>query len=253
MKTNRARWFTKGRTAPIRVVVIHDMEASEAGDTAERVAQYFHTTSTKASAHICVDNDSAVRCVDDDDTAWAAPGCNHVGLQLEIAGYARQSRAEWLDDYSKAALGQAAKVTAAWCVAYDVPVVHLTVAQLKAGKRGIVGHVDVSNAYKRTDHGDPGPGFPWDYFLGLVRDQADMTTEDIVKALPLLKRGSQAGEHVETLQGLLIARSHREVKVTGVFDKVTEDAVKEVQEWGHLDPDGRVGPKTWPVLLRVHI
>jgi N-acetyl-anhydromuramyl-L-alanine amidase AmpD len=173
MKTVRARWYTKGRTAPIRVVVIHDMEASEAGDTAERVAQYFHTTDTKASAHICVDNNSAVRCVEDSDTAWAAPGSNNDGLQLEIAGYMRQTREQWLDDYSTAALRQAARVTAAWCVAYDVPVVKLTVAQLKAGGRGLVGHVDVSNAYKRTDHGDPGSGFPWDYFLGLVREEME--------------------------------------------------------------------------------
>ncbi len=251
MKTIPARWFTKGRVAPVRVIVCHDMEAPEGPLTAENVAHYFATTTTKASAHVCVDNNSAVRCVLDTSTAWAAPGCNSDGLQLEIAGYMRQTRSEWLDDYSKAALAQAAKVAADWAKAYGIPVRHLTVAQLLAGEKGFVGHVDVSQAYKRSDHTDPGPGFPWEYFLELVRDHLDMTTEDIMKKLPTLKRGGQTGEHVETLQALLNARSHPEVRVTGVFDQVTEDALKEVQDWGHLVPDGECGPKTWPVLLRV--
>jgi hypothetical protein len=75
--------------------------------------------------------------------------------------------------------------------------------------------------------------------------------EDIVKKLPLLKKGD-TGEHVETLQGLLHARSHPEVVMNGTFDAITERAVKEVQRWGGIETDGEVGPKTWPVLLRVH-
>ena len=74
-------------------------------------------------------------------------------------------------------------------------------------------------------------------------------TEKIVKQLPTLKPNA-SGEHVETLQGLLAARSHP-VKMTGVFDAATLAAVMKVQVWGHLDPDGIVGKDTWSVLLRV--
>lgn len=96
----------------------------------------------------------------------------------------------------------------------------------------------------------PGPDlYAW-VKAGAPRPKTAPTTEDIVKELPTLHLG-QTGEHVETLQGLLIARSHPEAKVNGVFDDVTFTAVKEVQEWGGLKPDGVVGPKTWPVLLRV--
>jgi hypothetical protein len=78
----------------------------------------------------------------------------------------------------------------------------------------------------------------------------DNWTEAAVRELPLLKKGA-TGEHVQTLQGLLIARSHPEVKVTGAFDDVTDKAVRAVQKWGNVDVDGEVGPQTWPVLLRV--
>jgi len=80
---------------------------------------------------------------------------------------------------------------------------------------------------------------------------ADDWQEDMVNKLPMLGKGDH-GEHVQTVQGLLLARSHPEVKVSGTFDDTTEAAVKAVQRWGKVADDGIVGPKTWPVLLRVH-
>lgn len=79
---------------------------------------------------------------------------------------------------------------------------------------------------------------------------ADAWQEAMVSKLPTLGKGDE-GEHVESVQGLLLARSHPEVKMTGKFDDATVKAVKAVQKWGDLDDDGVVGPKTWPVLLRV--
>ncbi|MBD2900826.1 hypothetical protein amrb99_98360 [Actinomadura sp. RB99] len=70
--------------------------------------------------------------------------------------------------------------------------------------------------------------------------------------LPLLKKGA-TGEHVQTLRGLLLARSHPEIRtVNGSFDDKVVAAVKAVQRWGGVTADGEVGPKTWPILLRVH-
>jgi hypothetical protein len=74
--------------------------------------------------------------------------------------------------------------------------------------------------------------------------------EEIVKALPTLKP-NHSGEHVETLQALLAARSHA-IRMTGVYDAATLEAVKSIQRWGGVKDDGVVGPKTWPILLRVH-
>lgn len=160
------------RKGDIRVVVIHDMEAPERSNTAENIAAYFAREDVRASAHINVDNDSAVRSVDDEDIAWAAPGCNHDGLQVELAGYARQSRAEWLDAYSKATMDRAARITAEYCQRYGLNIKHLTDDELRAGHSGIIGHVQASNVYKRSSHWDPGPNFPWDWFMARVRHYA---------------------------------------------------------------------------------
>lgn len=170
--TTTAKNYTKGpRKIPIRVIVMHSMESQEKPDTAESVAKWFGgPTAPQASAHFCVDNNSAVRVVDDQDIAWGAPGANSDGLHIEMAGTAAQTRTQWLDAYSTGVLDQAAKVAAAWCVAYKIPVTHLTVAQVADGKtKGICGHIDVTKAFpKLGTHTDPGANFPWDVFLAKV-------------------------------------------------------------------------------------
>lgn len=169
----QARWFTKWPTnykRTVRVIVIHDMEYPETDTAAEIIAHDFATRSEtqKASAHICVDNNSIVQCVKDNDVAFAAPGCNTDGIQIELAGFGKQTRAEWLDAYSEALLRLGADATAQYCIKYKIPPIHLTNQQLSGGERGIVGHYQVSHVYKKSDHTDPGAGFPWDYFIALV-------------------------------------------------------------------------------------
>jgi N-acetyl-anhydromuramyl-L-alanine amidase AmpD len=171
----KARHFTdlKGQTPRrVRLIVIHDMEYPEKLTAAEDVARYFAKTDTQASAHICVDADSIVQCVYDRDVAYAAPGANRDGIQVELAGYARQTRAEWMDEYGRRMLEQAARAVAQYCRKYTIPAVHLSSDQLRAGKAGIIGHYQASQVYRKSDHMDPGPGFPWDYFIDRVHVHA---------------------------------------------------------------------------------
>lgn len=79
---------------------------------------------------------------------------------------------------------------------------------------------------------------------------ASTWTETLMRTLPIVSPGA-TGEDVETVQGLLQARSHPDVAIDGQFGDVTTAAVKAVQKWGGVTPDGIVGPATWPVLLRV--
>lgn len=167
----KARWYTPVVGAPrsVRLIVIHDMEYPEVMTAAEDVARYFASTATHASAHICVDADSIVQCVKDRDVAWAAPGANNDGIQVELAGYGRQTRADWLDVYSTALLNKAADAVAQYTLKYPhIPIKHLTNDELRNGRAGIIGHYQASAVYKGSDHTDPGPNFPWDVFLPLV-------------------------------------------------------------------------------------
>ena len=170
IKFIRARNYTKGRIKPIGLVVLHSMEAAEKPTTAESVAQWFAGVSApKASAHYCIDNDSIVQCVLESDTAWHAPGSNADGIGLEHAGYARQSEAEWADEFSTAMLARSAHLCADICERHSIPVEYVDAAGLLAGKRGITTHAEVSKAFKRSTHTDPGLHFPMSAYLDLVR------------------------------------------------------------------------------------
>lgn len=77
-------------------------------------------------------------------------------------------------------------------------------------------------------------------------------TEEIVKTLPLLKRGSK-GYDVKTLFYLLHARG---MGLSGgiddtMFGAPLDEALRRFQKEAGLKVDGECGPKTWPKLLRV--
>lgn len=165
------RNFTVGSPGRRRydLVVIHDMEYPERNDAAENVARYFATTDRQVSAHYCIDADSIVQCVKLSDVAWCAPGANHNGIQLEHAGYARQTAAEWRDIYSTEMLELSAELTAWLCDRFLIPVRFVGVEGLKRGERGITTHDAVSKAFKASSHWDPGPHFPMDWYLGRVK------------------------------------------------------------------------------------
>lgn len=155
-------WTTK---RPVNIIVIHDMEAPETHDTAENIGHYFQHPDKPSSAHVGVDDNGIVQYVKDNNEAYAAPPRNPDAIHVELAGYGRQTRAMWLDPYGIAMLAHGSDAVAQYCLKYAVPIVKLGPADLKAGQRGICGHYAVSLAYGKSDHTDPGVGFPWDYFL----------------------------------------------------------------------------------------
>jgi N-acetyl-anhydromuramyl-L-alanine amidase AmpD len=242
----------------IDLIVIHTMEMDEKGETAENCAQWFRNPGAKVSAHYCVDADSIVQCVQDEDVGWHAPGANHDGIGIEHAGRAKQTGREWSDPYSTAMLQRSAALVAELCKRYKIPVTWLHAADLKAGKRGITTHKAVSDAFKRSSHWDPGQGFPVERYLALVRAglggaaapaETAQTAAPIKPSPPLLRMGSE-GWQVTRLQKLLREQGllAKPAKIDGDFGKLTEAAVKAFQKLHDLTPDGIVGPMTWRAL-----
>jgi N-acetyl-anhydromuramyl-L-alanine amidase AmpD len=176
-----ARWYTEATGRRIDFIVIHDMEMAEKGDTAESCAQLFHTTDRKASAHYCVDADSIVQCVREKDIAYHAPPNTH-SIGVEHAGFAGQTRTQWLDEYGVAMLTRSAGLVAELLKKYDLPLAFLSPDDLRAGKRGITTHANVSKAWGQTTHTDPGPDFPVGWYTDRVREalqEDDMTWDEL--------------------------------------------------------------------------
>ena len=246
----QARNYTQGRSSPIDVIVIHTMESPEKSNTAEACANYFATTA-EASAHYCIDQNSVVQCVRDSDVAWHAPGANHNGLGFEHAGYARQTREEWLGDAASLSLLElSAELAAEKCREYGIPVIWLQPADLRAGRRGITSHANVSKAFQRSDHWDPGSNFPVQRYLTLVRQHLgdEAPPAKPVKDDPATIREGDRGWLVRRLQQRLKALGFEPGLADGIFGSGTKRAVEGFQEGRGLEPDGVVGPLTWRAL-----
>lgn len=170
----QAAHFYRGRRSPKRVVlVVHDMEVAEGDKTAENVARMFANGTLNASAHFCVDHNSVMQCVAVGDTAWHAPGCNNDGIGIEHAGYASQSRDQWLadGDMLNYSAGLAASILHGLELfpGIHIPVHRLNVAELLGGTAsGFAGHRDVNDAFHKSTHTDPGSSWPWDVYLAKV-------------------------------------------------------------------------------------
>ena len=153
----------------IDLVVMHTMEISERAGAAAICARWFASPVSKVSAHYCVDARTVVQCVHEEDLAWHARGGNAHSIGIELAGFAAQTEQQWTDDYSVSVLTRAARVVADVCLRRRIPTRWLVAGDLLAGRRGITGHSEVSRAYGKRDHWDPGPGFPVERFLDHVR------------------------------------------------------------------------------------
>lgn len=159
-----------------RVLVVHTAETPEGDSTAVAIGNWFASGRTVGSTHAGVDGSpegdgspSTCQYVWDALVAHGAPGVNHDGLHCEIAGRAAQGPDGWDDPYSRLAVDRAANVMAQWSLKYDIPIRHLTDDELRRGESGMIGHVQASRVYHRSDHTDPGPDFPWARFAEACR------------------------------------------------------------------------------------
>lgn len=239
------RHDTDGRK--IDLIVIHTMEMAEKGDTAESCANYFKKKSSGVSAHFCVDNNSIVQCVREKDVAWAAPGANSDGLQIEHAGRAAQKAVDWSDTYSKSMLKLSAELAAGLCEDWKIPARFILAPGLAAGLRGVTTHAEVSKAFGLSAHWDPGVNFPIESYIHQIKTfGASIDHPSVKDDEPVLRKGDK-GWKVAQAERLLNAASQN-IKADGIFDQWTEKAVLGFQKRFGLNPDGVIGPMTWRAL-----
>lgn len=151
---------------PVRVVIHGTVSPCRVGQ-AKATGDYFARVTRPASAHKVVDPADVCVCLPDNVVGYHAPPNTH-SLGLELCDPQVGDPRRWLDAEHRAMLDLAAHEVAAWCVKYGIPVRRLSVAEVRAGVRGICDHNDVRLAFGMTTHVDVGAGFPWSTFLAAV-------------------------------------------------------------------------------------
>lgn len=161
-----------------RYIVIHSTENTA---SAEDESSYAKRRTDGVSSHYYADKNKVLQSTDTNT------GANHVGsmegnkygIAYEVIGLAKWTRETWKRNVQ---LVKLAAAIARDCARWDIPIVHGSVADLKAHKPGIYTHHDFTRAIGGTDHTDPGTGFPLDLLIDLTKGEKDMDyTDDVVK------------------------------------------------------------------------
>jgi hypothetical protein len=162
------------KTTKNLLIVIHTSEGSEGVTSATNLANYMKAPGDRQNAdgsfygssyqYVAELNRRGIPAVPDHTVSYSAAGANHNGIHICIPGKAGQTRDQWLDGISRQYIESAAAIAVDIAQREGIPLVKLTTFQVAAGRTGYCGHVEVSQAFKRSTHTDPGVNFPWDVF-----------------------------------------------------------------------------------------
>jgi hypothetical protein len=132
-------------------VVIHTMQGSYAGSRS-----WFLNTSSNVSSHYLVrsSDGEVTQMVEHADTAWHAQCYNARSIGIEHEGYV-QDPARW---YTDAMYTESAKLTRYIADRHGIP---------KTRTR-IIGHAEVAPNCNTGGHTDPGSGWNWTKYMGLI-------------------------------------------------------------------------------------
>lgn len=169
-----------------QVICIHATD-NTAGASGE--AGYATRREDGTSAHFYVDDGTVIQALPIGHVAYGALyHGNEISVQYELCGRSNQ--------ISDATMRRAAFQVARDCKRYGIPIRKLTAGQIRAGERGICGHIDITAAFPEDggDHSDPGANFPWAKFLSYVGGDMEQTDR-------LLAKTQNAGRSVGDVLG----------------------------------------------------
>lgn len=241
--------FNSRGSKDVRLVVIHTAEGAR---TTASLGAYFAKPSVQSSSHVGIDDDGLEQYVPYDKAAWTLRSGNAISDNAELCGWASWSRLVWLGEH-RPMLERAAAWIRGRCLARGIPIVKLTPDEVRAGKAGVIGHVDWTLGMRDGTHTDPGPGFPWDVVMALATAGSGVTTP---AATPAPLHEGDTGPRVAKLQAWL----NRKYKSYSSIDlgpqRFGPQTVKVIAEFQRrmkiagADADGTViGPRTWAALI----
>ena len=153
--------------ADISGICIH-VTVNAPGTPAANVARY-QLSSESGSYHEL--NDTTGLTIIENTADWfvwaAGPISNARHFHRSFVMRGTETREEWLKYDLMLRVGAARDAQIA--IDRNIPVRKISAEQLRSGERGFFGHHDTALAWRQTDHVDPGPGFPWDVYLGYVK------------------------------------------------------------------------------------
>jgi hypothetical protein len=167
----------RGGTAgvvPKSGVVVHTSEGSEGGRSSANLVSYLSSPGDRPNGNggfygsgyhaVATEDGAYLQVASGQRNPYHAPPLNPTWWSICIPGRAAQTRELWLDLASRAYLkGVAHFIVDVWHLDGERwPLTFRTAAELVAGAQGITSHNEVSTAWRKTDHWDPGPSFPWD-------------------------------------------------------------------------------------------
>lgn len=170
---------------PLKWIIIHSTVSPCEPGGARNIARYFAAPGTEASAHYIIDPEEIIQSVYDSWVAWHC-GYNWNSIAEEMCdipgpvpndppGSARRKMLRrswrWIKPNQRKMLHLTAKNSARIALAYDIPMIWVGVRGLRAGKRGFSSHANMSKAFKKSVHWDPG-WWPRRRFMRLVRKYA---------------------------------------------------------------------------------
>lgn len=153
------RMSTHGKHRPRRIV-IHSTESydREGPSDVDGVFGFWQRQGRGLGAHLVIDAEGITgRGAYATQMTWAVAGANTGSIHIELIGFAKFSRLDWMRLSRRRQLNVAAKWCAWYCHRFGIRPARSTVS-------GICRHADFPGT-----HWDPGPGFPMRWFLWRVR------------------------------------------------------------------------------------
>jgi LysM repeat protein len=185
----RGRAYSQAKT--VRWVVVHTAE----GATDEVNLGKFFASRRSGSSNAGIGQDGGYATyVNYGDTAWTNPPLNEECDTVELCGFARWGRADWLRHQSM--LDTLARWIAWRCTVRKIPIRY--VASPTRSTTGVTGHKQINSVYKQSSHWDPGPQFPWDVVIAKAQRLANTAPPPAPSAPPVLKPGTYTVQRGDT-------------------------------------------------------